>query len=58
MPMARGYMPMARATLGSMSAVRMVETRLTLWLSITILPEIGTTPCLATWGGVGEKDRK
>ena len=39
---------MARANLGSSSAVRMLEMRLTLWLSSTIFPEIGMTPSLAT----------
>ena len=37
-------MPMARAILGRMRAVRMEDTRLTLWLSSTILPEMAATP--------------
>ena len=39
---------MARAILGRMRAVRIEDTRLTLWLSNTILPDMAATPLLDT----------
>ena len=42
------HIPTASAILGRKRAVRMLEMRLTLWLSRTCFPDMGTTSSLAT----------